>query len=548
MAASATETSAPRAESPWRPFRHAAFTVLWVATVISNIGTWMQSAASGWLMTSLDPNPLMVAMVQLATALPIFVLAVPSGALADIVDRRRLLLRVELAITAVIALFAYLLGTDSVDEDLLLIVTGCGGIAAALIAPAWQSIVPLLVRRESVAPAITLNSVGINVSRAIGPALAGVVIARLGIAASYWLDAASNLVVIAALWWWREPAGGVQRLPPERFFGAMVIGLRHARHNPALRDTLKRAAVFFPLASAYWALLPLVVREKIHGGPALYGFLLGAIGLAAIAGALALPRLRTRFGADRLAGYGMLGTALALLLFGIAGHPTTAFVASVIAGFSWITVLAPLNISTQAVLPAWVRGRGIAIYATVMFGGLTIGSLIWGEVAASHGIRTTLIAAAILLALAVPLARRWKLQTAADVDLSPSMQWPAPVIAHEVQPERGPVLVTVDYRIQPADRAAFLAAMAGMRRQRRRNGAYDWNVFEDTAQEGRFLETFLVDSWLEHLRQHERITADDVALQSAANRFQIGGAPQVTHLVVARQADAMAANATGQGA
>jgi MFS family permease len=535
--ATSATTAAPRAESPWSPFARTAFAVLWTATVISNIGTWMQSAASGWLMTSLDPDPLMVALVQLATALPMFLLALPGGAIADIVDRRRLLLRVELAITVVIAFFSIFVALDEVSPVFLLFVTACGGAAAALIAPAWQSIVPLLVGRAELPPAVALNSIGINVSRAVGPALAGAVIAWLGIAAPFWLNAVSNLAVIAALLWWREPSGSAPRLPPERFIGAMVIGLRHARNNAALRDTLKRAAVFFPLASAYWALLPLVAREKIHGGPATYGLLLGTIGLAAIAGALLLPRLKNRLGAHRIATCGMLGTALALALFSVSVRPAVAFAASAVAGISWIAVMAPLNVSALVVLPAWVRGRGVAVYATVMFGGLTLGSLIWGQVAASYGIRTALLDAAVLLALAVPLTRRWKLATGTGVDLSPSMQWPAPVIAHDVPSERGPVLVTVDYLIRPADRVAFLAAMDGLRQQRRRLGAYDWDVFEDTAREGRFLETFRVDSWLEHLRQHERVTAEDTIVQAAASRFHSEGTPRVTHLIAARPSD-----------
>lgn len=523
--------------------------MIWTATLVSNIGWWMYTAASAWLMVRLNPAPLVVSLVQVANTLPMFLLAIPAGALTDIVDKRKFLIVGEIAIAVVATAFAVLVWQHLVTPVILLVFAFLVAAGDALTSPAYQAIVPMLVPRSEVPRAVVANSAGVNGSRAVGPALGGLLLGAFGIAAPFFINAVSNYGSIGALLWWREPErGGGQRLPPEHLWSAIRTGLRYARYNASLGATLIRSAGFVLFASAYWALLPLVAREKVHGGPTLYGLLLGTIGLAAIVGALALPRLRRRFGADRLVGYGMLGTALALFLFGIAIRPGVAFAASIVAGFAWMMVLAPLNISTQVVLPAWVRGRGLAIYATVMFGGLTIGSLIWGQIAASHGIRTALITAAVLLALAVPLARRWRLQTGADCDLSPSMQWPAPVITREVQPERGPVLVTVEYRIRPADRAAFLTAMEAMRRQRRRSGAYDWDIFEDTGAEGRFVETFRVDSWLEHLRQHQRVTAADVVLQSAANSFQQGGAPQVTHLVAAHPNDAMAANAPGQGA
>lgn len=536
----ATSTApSPDTSSPWSPFRHRAFAVLWTATVISNIGTWMQSAAAGWLMTSLDPRPLAVALVQLATALPMFLLALPAGAIADIFDRRRLLLGVQIAATVIIAVFALLVNLDRVTPTVLLLFTGALGVTGALIAPTWQSIVPQLVPRADLPPAVALGSVGINVSRAVGPALAGVIIGALDIAAPFWINAASNLVVIGALFWWRRAAATPTALPPERFTPAMVIGLRHARFNPQLRATLMRAALFFPLASAYWALLPLVAREQVAGGPALYGLLLGAIGCGAIAGALFLPRIKARFGADWATAGGTAGTALALGLFGAAREPITAFVASAVAGVSWIAVLATINVSAQLALPAWVRGRGLAIYATVMFGGLTIGSYLWGQIAAWIGISATLIAAAIVLLATLPVASRWKLQSSADVDLTPSMHWPPPVLTHDVAAERGPVMVTVDYLIRVEDRAAFLQAMDGLRRQRRRDGAYEWSLYEDTAQESRFVETFYIASWLEHLRQHERVTEADRPTQEAVLRFHIGDAPpRVTHLLAARPDDA----------
>jgi MFS family permease len=519
------------ATSPWSPFRHATFTVLWTATVVANIGAWMYSAASGWLMTSLNPDPFIVSMVQVATTLPMFLFALPAGALADIVDRRKLLIAVEIAVTAVSAIFAAIVWLGLATPGNLLLFTFLIGVGGALAAPAWQSIVPQLVPKEDLHPAVAANSVGVNVSRAVGPALGGVIVAKLGIAAPFWFNAVSNLGIIAALLWWHPPQKGTRHLPVERFGSAIRAGFRHARNNPHLRATLIRGAAFFLFASAYWALLPLVARNQIAGGPDLYGFLLGAIGAGAVGGAFALPWLKAKLGPDRLVAAGSIGTAVAMGLFGLARDPATGISASVIAGVSWIAVLSSLNVSAQVALPEWVRGRGLAMFVTTFFGAISLGSAIWGQFAGMAGLPAAHFMAAAGALAAIPLTWRWKLQTGAGIDLTPSMHWPAPIVAHDVEQDRGPVLVTVEYRIAPQDREPFLAALEKLGHERRRDGAYAWGVFEDAAVEGRMLETFLVESWLEHLRQHERVTNADRVLQDAVHRFHTGGTPKVTHLI-----------------
>jgi MFS family permease len=517
--------------SPWSPFRHATFSVLWTATVIANIGGWMYSAASGWLMTTLNPEPFIVSMVQVATTLPMFLFALPAGALADIIDKRKFLIAVEIAVTVVSAIFAAIIWLGLATPGNLLLFTFLIGVGSALTAPAWQSIVPQLVPKQDLHPAVAANSVGINVSRAVGPALAGVMASRLGIGAPFWFNAISNLGIIGALLWWHPPQTGARHLPVERFGSAVRAGFRHARNNPHLRATLIRGAGFFLFASAYWALLPLVARSQIAGGPGLYGFLLGAVGGGAVGGAFALPWLKTKLGPDRLVAAGSVGTAIAMVLFGIARHPATGLAASVIAGVSWIAVLSSLNVSAQVALPEWVRGRGLSMFVTIFFGCLALGSAIWGQVAGMAGLRAAHFMAAVGALLAIPLTWRWKLQTGAGLDLSPSMHWPEPIIAHEVEKDRGPVLVTIEYRINPQDREAFLAAVEKLGRQRRRDGAYAWGVFEDVAVEGRVVESFLVESWLEHLRQHERVTNADRVVQDAVHCFHTAGVPIVSHLI-----------------
>jgi MFS family permease len=517
------------------PFQFRAFRVLWCATVVANIGTWMQSAAAGWFMTTLNPHPFIISLVQVAASLPMFIFAIPAGALADIFDRRKLIIVVQIAVTLLIVGFTFMIRLGLVTPTSLLIFLFVATAAAALIMPVWQSIVPQLVPRTLIQPAIALNSAGVNVSRAIGPALAGVIIAAWGMDTPFWLNALSNLGVIAALWWWRPVGPDVLRnVPSERFFLAVGAGLRYARHNPHLRATQLHALGFFLFASAYWALLPLVARDQIAGGATLYGLLLGTIGVGAVAGAFAIPQLKSRLGADGLVAAGAMGTAIALLLFAFARQAATAFAASAIAGLSWIVVLATLNVSAQAALPEWVRGRGLSIYNTVMFGALTLGSAIWGKVAAWTGLPTAQVIAALGAAVAVPLLWRWKLGTGALLDLTPSRHWPEPGPLHEVGLDRGPVLVTIEYRIKPTDRDGFLEAIRHLAGERRRDGAFAWGVFEDPEHDGFFVETFMLNTWAEHLRQHARVTDADRAIQEAVNRFQIDGAPKVTHLLAAR--------------
>ena len=505
--------------------------------MVSNVGGWMYSVASGWLMTTLDPDPLTVSLVQVANTLPMFLFAIPAGALVDIVDRRLFLLFGEIAVTVTSTAFAVLVWLHLITPASLLVFTFIVTVASAVTAPAWQAVVPQLVPKPELPSAIAANSVGINVSRAVGPALGGFMVVTLGIAAPFWFNAFSNLGVIAALARWRLPQKSRSHLPPESFWRAMRTGLRHARYNVHLRATLIRTVAFFVFASAYWALLPLVARSQIAGNPALYGSLLAVIGASAVGGAFLLRTLRARLGPDALLAAATLATALATALFGLAHDAAIALAASIIAGASWIAGVSSLNISAQVALPEWVRGRGLSMYVTVMFGALSLGSAMWGEVASLLGLSFALYAAAAGAIVAIPLTWRWKLQTGATVDLTPSMHWPEPITTAEVDPDRGPVLVIIEYHIDPEHREEFLGAMAPYARLLRRDGAYDFGIFEDPAEAGRFVETFMTDSWVEHLRLHRRITNADREAEAAVRRWNIGGEPKATHLILAQPRD-----------
>ncbi len=502
--------------------------------MVSNIGSWMYSAAAGWLMTSLNSDALIVSLVQVANSLPLFLLALPAGAFADLFDRRRLILALEILTTLVSAVFALLVSLHAANPTILLLFALAVAMLGALEMPAWQSIVPDLVPKGILPSAIATNSLGVNLSRAIGPALGGAAILALGIAVPFWFDAFSNLGVILIFILWRASRRVERTLPTERLPSAVRAGLQYARNSRPLRAALVRAGGFFLFASAYWAVLPLLAKEQLHGGPTLYGLLLGFIGVAAIMGALILPQLVARLGSNTTVTLGGAVTAAALAIFALATSALWAFIACALAGVSWIAVVATLNVSAQRSLPDWVRGRGLAIYTAAFFGSMTLGSLLWGYLAERVGLRAALLAAAAGALLAAVALSRAKLLSGAVPDLSPSMHWPPPILSGRAPHDPGRVMVTVEYRLRPEHRPEFLQALPSMAHGRRRDGAFDWGIYQDSTQPDRLVEVFFLESWIEHLRQHQRVTVADRHLQEQLELL-LSAPPTVTHYVEPQQ-------------
>lgn len=532
--AAATGGDAAAGPSAWAPLRGRVFAVIWAATLVSNVGMWVRDVASGWTMTELTPSPLMVALVQAALTFPIFVLALPAGALADIVDRRRLLIGVQAFIALVSAGLALASWLGAMTPALLLAFTICGGIGAALLQPSFQAIVPELVARGALRQAVALNSMGINLARAIGPALGGALVAAAGVAAAYLFDALATLVVVAAFLWWRRPPTA-RPLPPESFVAGIAQGVRYARGSRPLRVVVLRALAFFVFASAYWALLPLVARDLVGGDAGLYGLMLTAIGLGAVTGALVLPRLAGRIAPSRIVAGGSLATAAVALALASAPNAPVVLAALFCAGAAWIAVLTSLNVAAQTSLPDWVRARGMAIYLAAFYGAMAAGSALWGRLAQVTSLEIALLAAAAGGALAALAAARIGLPDGGG-DLAPALAWGEPQLA-DARRDDGPVLVTVEYEIDPADHPAFLAAADALGRVRRRNGAFGWRVWRDASDERVFVETFQAATWLDHLRQHDRLTGDDARLRAAVHAFHRGDAPpRVRHALAARPA------------
>ncbi|WP_425903458.1 MFS transporter [Agrobacterium radiobacter] len=523
-------SAAKSSASSFAPLAQPVFAVLWAATVLGNTGSFMRDVASSWLMTDLSASPAAVAMVQAAGTLPIFLLAIPAGVLTDILDRRKFLIAVQLLLASVSVTLMVLAQTGLLSVSALIGLTFLGGIGAALMGPTWQAIVPELVKREDIKSAVALNSLGINIARSIGPAAGGILLAAFGAAFTYGADVASYFVVIAALLWWPRAKNANDALA-EGFFGAFRAGLRYTRASKPLHVVLLRAAIFFAFASAVWALLPLVARQLLGGDASFYGILLGAVGAGAIGGALVMPKLRERFDADAL----LLGAALttALVMAGLSFAPPKwlAIIILLFLGGAWITALTTLNGAAQAVLPNWVRGRGLAVYLTVFNGAMTAGSLGWGAVGEATGVPGALLIGAAGLLVAGLAMHRLKLP-AGDADMVPSNHWPEPLVAEPVAHDRGPVLILIEYNVEKHHRSDFLHALDELSQERRRDGAYGWGVTEDSADPQKIVEWFMVESWAEHLRQHKRVSHADADLQGKVLAYHSGlEKPVVRHFL-----------------
>ncbi|EPR23327.1 MFS transporter [Agrobacterium radiobacter] len=512
------------------PLGQPVFAILWAATVLGNTGSFMRDVASSWLMTDLSASPAAVAMVQAAGTLPIFLLAIPAGVLTDILDRRKFLIAIQLLLASVSITLMILANSGMLSVGALIGLTFLGGVGAALMGPTWQAIVPELVEREDVKSAVALNSLGINIARSIGPAAGGLLLAAFGAGVTYGVDVASYLVVIAALIWWPRASKTDDALA-EGFFGAFRAGLRYTRASRPLHVVLLRAAVFFAFASAVWALLPLVARQMLGGDASFYGILLGAVGAGAIGGAFIMPMLRVRLSPDGLLLGAALIAAAVMASLSLAPPKWIAIVALLFLGAAWITALTTLNGTAQAVLPNWVRGRGLAVYLTVFNGAMTAGSIGWGAVGEAAGISGTLLIGAAGLAVAGVVMHRLKLP-AGDADMVPSNHWPEPLVAEPVGNDRGPVLILIEYNVEKHSRTAFLHAIDKLSHERRRDGAYGWGVTEDSADPQKMVEWFMVESWAEHLRQHRRVSNADADLQGELLTYHKGpDKPVVRHFL-----------------
>lgn len=483
-------------------------------------------------MTSLTTSAVLIALVQAATSLPMFFFSLPAGALADVVDRRRLLLVTQAWMVLSAVGLSVITAAGAMTPWLLLTFTALLGLGAAFNQPAQQASVAEMVPREDLPAAISLSSVGFNIARAAGPALGGLLLAAAGPEVNFLLNALSFLGVLVVLYRWKRPPE-TSMLPAERFFGAMKTGVRYVRHSPEVRAVIARGSLFVLCASSLWALLPVVTRD-LGQGPAGYGLLLGALGIGAVSAAMVLPRLSRSGSPGLIVAVSNLLFAGALVALGLVREFWLLFLALLGAGGSWLSLLSSLNVAVQTLVPSWVRGRALSVYMLFIFGGLSGGSVLWGAVADRAGVAPALLISAGGMVLGLIATLRIPLRSGEGLNLAPSRQWPAPRIP-ELELETGPVLVTIRYRIDPERTAEFLAAMRDLRLVRLRGGAMQWGLFANSEDAGLQTEMFLVSSWMEHLRQHERITVADEEIRLRAGSFHLGTEPPaVEHMIAER--------------
>ena len=521
----------PNAPHPgaWVPLQLPTFRIFWLASLGSNIGTWINTTTSGWLMTDLSTSPVMVSLVQVATSLPVVMFALIAGALTDTIDHRHYLIVTQIWMTLAAAVLTILTATGQLGAWSLLVLTFALGLGTAMAMPALSAAIAELVPRNLLAQAIALNSLSMNVSRSIGPAIGGLLLAQLGAWAAYCLNMISFIGMIIMLWYWRHTPDE-QALPPERFLQAMRAGLRYSWMASSFRAVLVRATTFIVFASSVWALLPLIARYELAGNPGTYGLLLTSVGIGAVTAAIVLPYIRRHTNRDRLVFIATMVYTLTTLAIAIIWNEVLLYVIMAICGAAWLTVLSSLQVAAQISVPAWVRGRALSLYIMIFFAGMTVGSLLWGWVASQTSTPVALLISAGGATLATHLVRKISLGSQEGPDLTPSNHWSHPVLAEEPDKNRGPVLVTVEYEIPLDRRVEFLHAIQSLGVIRCRDGAFGWGVFEDLARHGHYIEIFQVDSWLDHLRQHARITREDQRIQEAINRFHVGStAPKVSH-------------------
>lgn len=512
--------------SPWAPLHHPVFRALFVAQLASNIGTLMQSVASAWLMGDLGASPFLITLVPTAGMLPVLLVGVPAGALADIFDRRRLLIGGQIWMLACAGALAIMSFADIVTPASLLALTFGLGTGAALTFPAFQAIQPDLVPAHEFRQAFALGSLTFNVGRAVGPAIGGFVVAIAGAGWVFTLNAVSFLAIVAVLVWWRRPVAEGQHLPAETFSGAMRAGLRYALHSPNLRGVLNRTALFCLPAAALQALLPIVARSRLGSSSGGYGVLLGCFGLGAAASAVVRPRLDERFHHDQLVFGSSLLLAASLVLEGTSRVPWVVGVAMLAGGLAWSTALTSTGVASFSALPEWVRARGMGLYMLVLAGAVAVGSALWGALAESDLTMAHLLAAgAMILSLTSGLLWRLGSVSGLDMRLVPSDDPTVTMVPH---PTDGPVLVTVTYEVPGDDVHEFAEAMRLVERHRRRTGAYRWGLFRDLAAPHQFIETFVVESWGEHLRQHRRTTVNADRFLDPVRRY-LGTSVVVTH-------------------
>lgn len=516
---------APPPPSTWSPLRTPTFRLLWSVTLVANICMWMNDVAAAWMMTSLTTSPVLVALVQTASTLPVFLLGLPSGALADILDRRRYFIFTQFWVAVVAVLLCAALALDVMNAPLLLALTFANGIGMAMRWPVFSALIPEVISKPMLPSAMALNAVAMNASRIVGPLVAGALIASAG---TLWVFVLNAVLSIAAglllLTWQRTHV--THPLGRERLPSAMRVGLQFIKESPRMRAVIARTVAFFFMSTAIMALLPLTAKRfdgiGFISGAGVFTLLLASMGAGAIIGAMFLPRIRQMFTGEPLVLTGTLLQAASTVGVALAPNLPLAVVCMMTAGLSLISTANTLGVKAQMALPNWVRARGMSAYQMSIMGGTAIGAALWGKVAALSSVPVSLIAAAVTGVVCMLIVQRVFTDRQALEDLSPSKAFQPP---RHSQPEEGRVVVHIEYLINPAKARRFRTLMQESRRSRMRQGALSWRLLHSMERPERYIEEIVDESWVEHLRRFDRITASDVALRERKLAFHVADTP-----------------------
>ena len=513
------------------PLRHERFRLFYAGSVGTALGYTMQATVAAWLMTTLTTSALMVALVQTASTVPSLLFGLFAGALADIVDRRRVVMLTQILLLSATLVLGVATLADFIGPTSLLALTFVIGVGFTFYIPAQQALVNDLVPRADLPPAVALAAVAFNVARSVGPALAGAIAAWLGSGVALMVSGVFFFAMIFALRGWPTQERSIPGVP-ETVLSGVQSGLRYLRHSPPLRSFVIRNLSFTICASSLWALLPVIARDQLQLGAGGFGVLLGFFGAGAIVGASWIPRHLRKMSLNAVVTGGVLVWALAALAIAFAPDLFVAIAGTCAAGAAWVSVMASLSAGTQSSAPGWVRARAVATNLVAMQASLALGSVIWGGVAATAGTKVALSASVTVMMLLFVLSHRVRVALGNEADVTMGVQPPELSIAVEPMPDDGPVLIQVEYRIDAEDRTAFLRAIRAIEVIRRRNGASSWRVFRDLEDDGRFVERFVITSWAEYTRQRQRMTVSDRELQDRVTRLNLSHVPiRVSRLI-----------------
>ncbi len=524
--------------SGWAPLRHAVFRSLWIAGVASNFGAFMHEVGEGWLMTMMTSSPLKVALLQSAESLPIFLLVIPAGALADVVDHRRLAIIAQAWMLAVATTLGVLTLTHRTTPALLIGLTLVMGIGAAVDNPLWQAVVSEVVPRSELPQAVTLSGLSISLARAFAPALGGLVVAAAGAFAVFLLHAVTLAYVLVVLVRWqrvRRPSTA----PAERWLGAMRVGLRYVRYSPKILAVFFRTGASLLGAVCLLALLPLIARRSLGLGSMGFGVLLGCMGLGAVIAGAILPKLEGRWSSEAKLSAGTMIFSATLGALALVHRPWLACGVMLVVGVGWMAIVSSLNVALEIATPSWVRARVLSVFMLVYQGALALGGVIWGMLAEMTGLRLALLAGGATVAASL-VVRIWFPLSGHVPDFSPAA-WPKPQLAWDPPEEAGPVLVSAAYRVPAENVVRFIEAAAGLEPLRRRSGAYGWRLFRDPARLDEYVETYLVDSWAAHLRQHGHVTGEEHDAERVLAALLVEGTePVIRHFIAVDEKEALA--------